>query len=112
EHEEPEDPLEIVCSSSGSSDKPQNPKRERLANCKTSITVQDILTASQLQPALQRGYQCVSCCRIFPTFCSVQTHIQNSSQEGYRCKGYNRRLQALWEKECKQREAAAPRPPE
>ncbi|NXJ79444.1 SPT46 protein, partial [Trogon melanurus] len=76
------------------------------ANCKTSITVQDMLTASQLH----RGYQCVSCCHIFPPLWSVKTHIQNSSQEGYSCKWYNHRLQALWEKECKEREAAAPRP--
>ncbi|NXU27314.1 SPT46 protein, partial [Thalassarche chlororhynchos] len=74
-----------------------------------SITVRDILAASQWQPVPQRGYQCVSCCRVFPTLWSIKTHIQHSSQEGYSCKVYYRRLKALWEKECKEQEAAAPR---
>ncbi|XP_032854588.2 spermatogenesis-associated protein 46 [Tyto alba] len=111
EHEEPDDLSEIVCSSSGSSDEPQPLERDRLASSRTSITVRDILSASQWQPVPQRGYQCMSCCRIFPTLRSVKTHIQHSSQEGYSCKVYYRRLKALWEKECKAQEAAAPRVP-
>ncbi|KFQ95029.1 Uncharacterized protein C1orf111, partial [Nipponia nippon] len=109
EPEEPDDLSEIVCSSSGSLD--QSPKRDRPASGGASITVRDILTASQQQPVPQRGYQCMSCCRIFPTLWSVKTHIQHSSQEGYSCKVYYRRLKALWEKERKEQEAAASRAP-
>lgn len=111
EPEEPDDLSEIVCSSSGSSDKPQPPKRDRTTSGGASITVRDILAASQWQPVPQRGYQCVSCCRVFPTLWSVTTHIQHSSQEGYSCKVYYRRLKALWQKEHKEQEAAAPRVP-
>ncbi|XP_050756931.1 spermatogenesis-associated protein 46 [Gymnogyps californianus] len=111
ECEEPDDLSEIVCSSSGSSDEPQPPEKGRLASSRASITVRDILTASQWQPVPQRGYQCMSCCRIFPTLWSVKTHIQHSSQEGYSCKVYYRKLKALWEKEQKEQEAAAPRAP-
>ncbi|NXL58662.1 SPT46 protein, partial [Chordeiles acutipennis] len=73
------------------------------------ITIQDIVAASQGQPVPQGGYQCTGCCRLFPTLCSVKTHIKHSAQEGYSCKVFYRRLKALWEKEHKEREAAAPR---
>ncbi|NXJ47339.1 SPT46 protein, partial [Spizaetus tyrannus] len=79
------------------------------ARSRASITFRDILAASRWQPAPQHGYQCVSCCRVFPTLWSVKAHIQHSSQEGYSCKVYYRRLKALWEKEHKEQEAAAPR---
>ncbi|XP_030351034.1 spermatogenesis-associated protein 46 [Strigops habroptila] len=108
EREEPDDLLEIVCSSSDSSDETQLPKRDRLPSSRASITVQDILAASQQHPVSQNGYQCVSCCCMFPTLWSIKTHIQNSSQEGYGCKVYYRRLKALWEKERMLQEAAAP----
>ncbi|NXG01753.1 SPT46 protein, partial [Sakesphorus luctuosus] len=72
----------------------------------SSITVQDILTASQCQPVLQHGYQCMFCCCIFPTLRSVKTH---SSQKGYSCKGFYRRLKALREQEHKAQEVAAPK---
>ncbi|XP_009477685.2 spermatogenesis-associated protein 46 [Pelecanus crispus] len=111
EPEESDDLSEIICSSSGSSDKPQPPERDRPGSGGASITVQDILAASQGQPVPQRGYQCMSCCRVFPTLWSLKTHIQHSSQEGYSCKVYYRRLKALWEKEHKEQEAAAPREP-
>ncbi|NXJ00518.1 SPT46 protein, partial [Psophia crepitans] len=78
------------------------------ASSRASITIRDILTASQQQPAPQHGYQCVSCCRLFPTLWSVKTHIQHSSQEGYSCKVYYRRLKALWGKEHSGQKAAAP----
>ncbi|KFQ18435.1 Uncharacterized protein C1orf111, partial [Merops nubicus] len=109
ECEESDDLSETVCSS-GSSDEPQHPKKARRA----SITVRDILIASQQQPVPQGGYQCMSCCRIFPVLWSVKTHIQNSAQEGYSCKVYYRRLKALWEKEQEEQEAqeaASPRVP-
>ncbi|NXN18911.1 SPT46 protein, partial [Indicator maculatus] len=73
----------------------------------SSITIQDILTASQQQPLPQQGYKCVCCCRVFPMLWSVKTHIQNSTQEGYSCKVYYRRLKALREKEQREQEAAA-----
>ncbi|KFP63041.1 Uncharacterized protein C1orf111, partial [Cariama cristata] len=111
EHEEPDDLSEIVCSSSSSSDELQPSKRVRLPSSRASIMVQDILTASQKQPVPQHAYQCMSCCRIFPTLWSVKTHIQHSSQEGYSCRVYYRKLKALWEKEHKVQEAAAPRVP-
>lgn len=111
EPEEPDDLSDTVCSSSSSSDKPQPPERDRLVSGRASITVRDILAASQRQPVPQCGYQCVSCCRVFPTLWSVKTHIQHSSQEGYSCKVYYRRLKALWEKEHNEQEAAAPRVP-
>ncbi|NWS66129.1 SPT46 protein, partial [Crotophaga sulcirostris] len=75
------------------------------ANGRASITVHDILTASQQQPVPQRGYQCMLCCCLFPTLWSIKTHIQHSFQKGYSCKVYYHRFQALWEKEQK---AAAP----
>ncbi|XP_074893524.1 spermatogenesis-associated protein 46 [Buteo buteo] len=111
EHEEPDDLSEIICSSSGSSDELQPTERDRPARNRASITFRDILAASQWQPVPQRGYQCVSCCRVFPTLWSVKDHIQHSSQEGYSCKVYYRKLKALWEKEHKEQEAAAPRVP-
>ncbi|NXG56053.1 SPT46 protein, partial [Hemiprocne comata] len=77
------------------------------ARSEASITVQDILTASQLQLVSQHGYQCMSCCRIFPTIWSIRTHIKHSSQEGYSCKVYYHKLKNLWEKELKKQEAAA-----
>ncbi|NXY21326.1 SPT46 protein, partial [Atrichornis clamosus] len=76
---------------------------------RASIMVQDILTASQCQPVLQRGYQCMLCCHFFPTLWSVKTQIQHSSQEGYSCKGFYHRPKALGEQELKVQEAAAPR---
>ncbi|NWX45194.1 SPT46 protein, partial [Steatornis caripensis] len=76
---------------------------------RASITARDILAACEQQPVPWRGYQCMSCCRIFPTLWSVKTHIQHSSQEGYSCRVYYCRLKALWEKEHKQQAAAAPR---
>ncbi|NXJ68891.1 SPT46 protein, partial [Rostratula benghalensis] len=72
------------------------------------ITIRDILTASQKQPVPQCGYQCMSCCRIFPTLWSIKIHIQQSSQEGYSCKVFYRRLKALWQKEHKAQEACSP----
>lgn len=89
ECEEPDDLLEIVCSSSGSSDEPQPPERDRLASSRASIVVQDILAASRWQPVPQHAYQCTSCCRIFPTLWSVKICIQNSSWKGYSCKVYH-----------------------
>ncbi|NXK08838.1 SPT46 protein, partial [Herpetotheres cachinnans] len=79
------------------------------ASSRASITARDILAAAQGQPVPQHGYQCMSCCRIFPTLWSVKTHIQHSSQEGYSCKVYYRKLKALREKEHKAQEAAAPK---
>ncbi|NXU56939.1 SPT46 protein, partial [Turnix velox] len=77
------------------------------ASDRARITVQDILTASQNQLVPQGGHKCMSCCRIFPTLWSLRFHIQQSSQEGYSCKLYYRRLKALWEKEHKEQEEAA-----
>ncbi|XP_051481141.1 spermatogenesis-associated protein 46 [Apus apus] len=102
---------ETICSSPNSSDKPQHPKSERQARGEANITVQDILNASQLQLVSQHGYQCMSCCRIFPTIWSIRTHIKHSSQEGYSCKVYYRKLKALCERELKKQEAAARRVP-
>ncbi|NXJ21359.1 SPT46 protein, partial [Dicrurus megarhynchus] len=78
------------------------------ASSRASIIVQDKLTASHCQPVLQHGYQCTSCCHIFPTPWSVKIQIQHSSQEGYSCKGLYRRSKALGKQELKAREAAAP----
>ncbi|NXS60921.1 SPT46 protein, partial [Brachypteracias leptosomus] len=79
------------------------------ASSRISIMGQDILTASQQQLVPQGSYKCVSCYCIFPMLSSVKTHIQNSSQKGYSCKVYYRRLKALWEKQQKVQEVAAPR---
>ncbi|KFQ29547.1 Uncharacterized protein C1orf111, partial [Mesitornis unicolor] len=111
ESKEPNDHLEIVCSSSGSSDELKPLGTDRLASRRVNITIQDILTASQWEPVLQGGYKCVSCCHVFPTLWSIKTHIQKSSQEGYSCKVFYRRLKALWQKEHKEQKAAAPRVP-
>ncbi|NWI64324.1 SPT46 protein, partial [Todus mexicanus] len=74
---------------------------------KVSITVRDILAASQWQPVTQGGYQCRSCCRIFPTLWSLKNHIQHSPWEGYSCKVFYRTLKVLREKEQKEQEVAA-----
>ncbi|XP_009998221.1 PREDICTED: uncharacterized protein C1orf111 homolog [Chaetura pelagica] len=111
ETKEPDNLSETICSSPNSSDKAQHPERERQARDETNITVRDILNASQLQLVSQHGYQCMSCCRIFPTIWSIRTHIKHSSQEGYSCKVYYRKLKALCEKELKKQEAAARRLP-
>ncbi|NXK20459.1 SPT46 protein, partial [Arenaria interpres] len=78
------------------------------AGDRARITVRDILAASQQQPVPQCVYQCMSCCRIFPTLWSIKIHIQQSSREGYSCKVYYRKLKALWEKEHKEQEAWSP----
>ncbi|NXF84993.1 SPT46 protein, partial [Eubucco bourcierii] len=78
------------------------------ASSRSSITIQDILNASQQQLLPRQGYKCMSCCRVFPMLSSVKAHIQNSSQEGYSCKVYYCRMKALWEKEQRAQEAAAP----
>ncbi|XP_017671126.1 PREDICTED: uncharacterized protein C1orf111 homolog [Lepidothrix coronata] len=85
------------------------PERDRLASSRASIMVQDILTTSQRQTVLQCGYQCMLCCRIFPTLWLVKTQIQHSSQEGYSCNGFYCRLNALGKQELKAQEAAASR---
>ncbi|XP_068020669.1 LOW QUALITY PROTEIN: spermatogenesis-associated protein 46 [Melanerpes formicivorus] len=103
EQEELDDLSETACSPS-SSDKAQPPEGERLAGSRSSITIQDILSASQQQPLPQQGYKCMACCRVFPMLWSVQSHIQNSAQEGYSCRVYYRRLKALWEKEQREQE--------
>ncbi|XP_014798876.1 PREDICTED: uncharacterized protein C1orf111 homolog isoform X2 [Calidris pugnax] len=108
ESDDPDDLSEIICSSSGSSDKTQPPERDKQARDTARITVRDILAVSQQQPVPQCGYQCMSCCRIFPTLWSMKIHIQQSSREGYSCKVYYRRLKALWEKEHKEQEACSP----
>ncbi|NWI39767.1 SPT46 protein, partial [Picathartes gymnocephalus] len=76
------------------------------ASSRASITVQDKLTASQCQPVLQHGYQCTLCCHIFPTLWLVKNQIQQSSHEGYSCKGFYCR--SLGEQEPKAQEPAAP----
>ncbi|NWV01880.1 SPT46 protein, partial [Upupa epops] len=68
-------------------------------SCRASIRVLDILPGSLWQMVLQCGYMCVSHCLLFPALLSMKTHIWNSTQEGYSCKVYYRRLKALWEKE-------------
>ncbi|NXT78186.1 SPT46 protein, partial [Zapornia atra] len=78
------------------------------ASSRTSITSQDILTASRQLPVPQNGYKCLSCCRLFPTLWSVKNHIQHSSQEGHSCKVFYHRLKAIWEGERREQEAAAP----
>ncbi|NXX17221.1 SPT46 protein, partial [Podargus strigoides] len=79
------------------------------ASSRASITGQDIFTTSQQQPVPQHSYKCMSCCRTFPTLWSVRNHIQHSSEEGYSCKEYYRKLKALSEKRHKKGEAAGPR---
>ncbi|XP_071607390.1 spermatogenesis-associated protein 46 isoform X2 [Heliangelus exortis] len=108
--EEPDDLSEIICSSSDSSGKSQHPEKERQDKSRASITVRELLGASR-QRGCRQGYQCLSCCRIFPTLWSLKTHIEHSSQEGYSCKVYYRRLKALREKEQQEREAAARKVP-
>lgn len=63
------------------------------------ITTQDILMASRWQPAQQSGHKCASCCRMYPTLHSLESHIKGGSREGFSCKAYYRRLKALWGRE-------------
>ncbi|XP_069718288.1 spermatogenesis-associated protein 46 [Phaenicophaeus curvirostris] len=109
--EEPDDLSETACSFSDSLNEIQPWQRGRLASSSVSITVHDILTASQRQPVPQHGYWCVSRCGLFPTLWLIKTHIQHCFQEGYSCKVYYCRLKALWEKEEKEHEASTPGAP-
>ncbi|OXB84200.1 UNVERIFIED_CONTAM: hypothetical protein H355_007083 [Colinus virginianus] len=102
--QEPEDHktlLEVLCSSSCSSEEPQAAES---ASNRASITTRDILAAPQQQRVPQNGYKCMSCCRIFPTLYLVKNHIQHSSQQGYSCKVFYHKLKTLLEKECKVQE--------
>lgn len=63
------------------------------------ITSQDILMASTWQPAQQSGYKCASCCRMYPTLRSLESHIKGGFREGFSCEVYYRRLKALWGRE-------------
>uniref|UniRef100_A0A8B9Q4S4 Spermatogenesis associated 46 n=1 Tax=Apteryx owenii TaxID=8824 RepID=A0A8B9Q4S4_APTOW len=109
EPDKPDDLSEVVCSSSCSLDEPQPPASagpaRSAAGAGDSVTVQDILAASQWQLAPRDGYKCVACCRVFPTLCSLKTHIRHGAREGFSCKVYYRRLKALWEKERRAQEA-------
>uniref|UniRef100_A0A8B9TGT4 Spermatogenesis-associated protein 46 n=1 Tax=Anas platyrhynchos TaxID=8839 RepID=A0A8B9TGT4_ANAPL len=89
EPEEADRLSETICSSSCSSEDPQPSQRGQQNSGRVSITVRDIL----------QGYKCRACCRVFPTLWAVKTHIQHSSQEGYSCKAYYRKLKVLLEKE-------------
>lgn len=95
---------ETICSSSCSSEDPQPSQRGRQNSGRVSITVRDILAAARGQPVPQQGYKCRACCRVFPTLWAVKTHIQHSSQEGYSCKAYYRKLKVLLEKESQEQE--------
>ncbi|XP_019474095.2 spermatogenesis-associated protein 46 isoform X2 [Meleagris gallopavo] len=109
---EPEDPknlLEALASFSCSSEELQTPES---ASNRVSITTGDILAASQEQHVPKHGYKCMSCCRIFPTLCSVKNHVQRSSQEGYSCKVYYYKLKALLEKEHNVQETKTPLVPQ
>uniref|UniRef100_A0A493TNW3 Spermatosis associated 46 n=1 Tax=Anas platyrhynchos platyrhynchos TaxID=8840 RepID=A0A493TNW3_ANAPP len=99
EPEEADRLSETICSSSCSSEDPQPSQRGRQNSGRVSITVRDILAAARGQPVPQQGYKCRACCRVFPTLWAVKTHIQHSSQEGYSCKAYYRKLKVLLEKE-------------
>ncbi|XP_068808597.1 spermatogenesis-associated protein 46 [Struthio camelus] len=115
EPDPPDDLSEIVCSSSCSPDEPRPAESGRPARSAggawDSVTVQDILAASQWQLAPQDGYKCVACCRVFPTLWSLKTHIRHGAREGFSCKVYYRKLKALWEKERPAQEAFAPAAP-
>ncbi|XP_071897625.1 spermatogenesis-associated protein 46 [Anas platyrhynchos] len=104
EPEEADRLSETICSSSCSSEDPQPSQRGRQNSGRVSITVRDILAAARGQPVPQQGYKCRACCRVFPTLWAVKTHIQHSSQEGYSCKAYYRKLKVLLEKESQEQE--------
>ncbi|XP_004943209.3 spermatogenesis-associated protein 46 isoform X2 [Gallus gallus] len=109
---EPEDPknlLEALASFSCSSEELEAPDS---ASNMVNITSGDVLAASQQQHVPKHGYKCMSCCRIFPTLCSVKNHVQRSSQEGYSCKVYYYKLKDLLEKEHKVQETKSPSVPE
>ncbi|XP_031451623.1 spermatogenesis-associated protein 46 isoform X2 [Phasianus colchicus] len=109
---EPEDPKnfsEALASFSCSSEELQTLES---ASNRVTITTGDILAASQDQHVPKHGYKCMSCCRIFPTLCSVKNHVQHSSQEGYSCKVYYYKLKTLLEKEHNVQETKTPLVPE
>ncbi|XP_066857462.1 spermatogenesis-associated protein 46 isoform X4 [Anser cygnoides] len=108
EPEEADNLSETICSSSCSSEEPQPSQQGRQTTSRVSITVRDILAAARGQPVPQHGYKCRACCRVFPTLWALKTHIQHSSQEGYSCKAYYRKLKVLLEKEHQAQEAEAP----
>uniref|UniRef100_G1L468 Spermatosis associated 46 n=1 Tax=Ailuropoda melanoleuca TaxID=9646 RepID=G1L468_AILME len=101
----PEDLADSICSSSSS---PENTCPQEATNKSRHgldstdyITSQDILTASRWHPAQQSGYKCAACCRMYPTLCSLKSHIKGGFREGFSCKVYYRKLKTLWGKEQK-----------
>uniref|UniRef100_A0A8C2UDX5 Uncharacterized protein n=1 Tax=Coturnix japonica TaxID=93934 RepID=A0A8C2UDX5_COTJA len=94
----PEDPKILLDALSSFSCSSEELQTLETVSSRISITSEDILAASQEQHMPKQGYKCMSCCRVFPTLCSVKSHIQHSSQEGYSCKVYYHKLKTLLEK--------------
>lgn len=94
----PEDAADSLCSSSSSPDDTCPPEAEpaRRGDAAGRITSQDLLRASRWLPAQQSGFKCAACCRMYPTLCSLRSHVRSGSREGFSCRVFYRKLKALW----------------
>lgn len=95
----PEDAADSLRSSSSSPDNTsprEATKKPRHGDATDHITSQDILRASRWLPAQQNGFKCAACCRMYPTLCSLKSHIRCGFREGFSCRVFYRKLKALW----------------
>ncbi|XP_066222100.1 spermatogenesis-associated protein 46 [Saccopteryx leptura] len=96
----PEEAANSLCSSSSSLDnscpREATKKSRHGPEAPDHITSQDILRASRWLPAQQHGFKCAACCRMFPTLCSLKSHIQGGFREGFSCHVFYRKLKTLW----------------
>ncbi|XP_059530977.1 spermatogenesis-associated protein 46 [Myotis daubentonii] len=91
-----EDTADSLRSSSSSPENP-GPREAKARHGDTDhISSQDILRASRGLPAQQTGFKCAACCRMYPTLCSLKSHIKCGFREGFSCRVFYRKLKALW----------------
>ncbi|XP_070252731.1 spermatogenesis-associated protein 46 [Myotis yumanensis] len=91
-----EDTADSLCSSSSSPENPGPREAKARHGDADHISSQDILRASRGLPAQQTGFKCAACCRMYPTLCSLKSHIKCGFREGFSCRVFYRKLKALW----------------
>nr|KAF6274352.1 spermatogenesis associated 46 [Pipistrellus kuhlii] len=92
----PEDAADSLRSSSSSPDTPSPREAKARPGDADHISSQDILRASRGLPAQQNGFKCAACCRMYPTLCSLKSHLKCGFREGFSCHVFYRKLKALW----------------
>lgn len=91
-----EDTADSLRSSSSSPENPGPREAKARHGDADHISSQDILRASRGLPAQQTGFKCAACCRMYPTLCSLKSHIKCGFREGFSCRVFYRKLKALW----------------